>query len=105
MLTITVAAKEYLVALKTKANLTHRDMGLRIVGGPHGQLGLLPDVQRADDHVIEHAGTKALLVGREAVTPLAGAVIDARRTRDGVGLVVRRLGFPGRSRRGVRGPE
>ena len=105
MLTVTIAAKEYLVALKTKANLARRDMALRIFGGPHGQLGLCPDVQRVDDYVIEHDGTKALLVGREAAKPLAGAVIDAKRTPDGVGLVLRRLGRLDRGHRGMREPE
>jgi hypothetical protein len=100
MLTVTMAAKEYLVGLKAKANLAHRDMALRIVAGPLGQLGLLLDVQRADDHVIEHEGAKALLVGREAAKPLASAVIDAR--PNGVGLVLRRLGRFRRARDGMR---
>ena len=98
MLIVTRAAKEYLVALKMKANLSH--MALRIVGGPVGQLGLLADVERPDDHVIEHEGTKALLVGREAAKPLARAVIDARRTPDGVGLVLRPFGHSAHARRG-----
>ena len=99
MLTVTRAAKEYLVALKVKANLSRGDVALRMVKDPLGRLGLLPDVQRPDDHVVEHEGMKALLVGREQVAPLKAAVIDAIPTPDGFGLVVRRFGRPSRDRK------
>lgn len=89
MMNVTPHARDYLVALRTEANLSHPDMALRLVPGPPGRLGLLPGVRNPGDRVVTHGGLTILLLAPAVASALDRATLDARDGRAGRGLVVR----------------
>lgn len=79
MLTVTERAKETLARLKaTTESDAHADAGLRLLlGAGTTQFGLQLDRMKPGDQVIEHAGTKVLLVDETLADALSDATIDA----------------------------
>ena len=89
MMNVTPEARDYLLALRNEANLSHPDMALRMVLGPPGRLGLLPGVRNPGDSVVDHGGLAILLLDPAVASALDRATLDARDGRAGRGLVVR----------------
>ena len=89
MLTVTDSAKQYLKELL----LDHTDdpeIGLRLSLKSPEQLGLVLEREAEGDQVVEHAGSKVLLVSQELASLLEGATVDVQDTADGPKLVVSR---------------
>jgi len=89
MLTVTDDAKQYL----KETLLDHTDdpdVGIRLVlrGEAPVRTGLVLDREAPDDYVVEHEGSKVLLVGDEVAQVVAGATLDTEDTPEGTKLVI-----------------
>lgn len=87
MLTVTQRAKQEL----KKTLQDHTDdpeIGLRLVSERRGQWGFVLDREAQGDQVVEHKGSKVLLVGHELAPQLNGITLDLRDTVDGRQLVL-----------------
>ena len=87
MLIVTDDAKQHLRNML----LAHTDdpqTGLRPTMEPPRQFGLTLDSEGVGDHVVEHEGSKVLLIAPELVTVLEGVTIDTKDTPDGTKLVI-----------------
>jgi Fe-S cluster assembly iron-binding protein IscA len=63
--------------------------GIRLVRGTApGLFGLAVDIELPGDQVVEHAGSKILLVDKELSKHLDGSTIDVEDTAQGKSLVV-----------------
>lgn len=89
MLTVTSEARQLLLEA-LQANTDDPEVGLRLALGPGGQLALVLDKEAEGDQVIEHKGSKVLLVGAELSFIVDGMTLDTRDTEDGPRLVVLR---------------
>jgi len=89
LLTVTNGAKQLLLEALL-ANTDDPEVGLRLALGPGGQLALVLDKEAEGDQVVEHEGSKVLLVGAELAFVVDGVTIDVRDTEDGPRLVVLR---------------
>lgn len=89
MLTVTNGAKQLLLEALL-ANTDDPEVGLRLALGPGGQLALVLDKEAEGDQVVEHQGSKVLLVGAELAFIVDGVTIDVRDTEDGPRLIVLR---------------
>jgi len=86
---VTNGAKQLLLEALL-ANTDDPEVGLRLALGPGGQLALVLDKEAEGDQVVEHEGSKVLLVGAELAFVVDGVTIDVRDTEDGPRLVVLR---------------
>ena len=88
MITVTDRAKEVLKAtlIATEAD---PDEGLRLLPTPDGTFVLTLDTELPGDQVVEHEGSKVLIVGIEYLKVLDGKTVDCCDTEDGTVLVVR----------------
>lgn len=87
MITVTDSAKEHL----KNTLLAHTDdpnISLRLVAKPAGKLGFVLDSEAEGDQVVEHKGTKVLLVGQELVPVVEGLTLDVQDTADGPKLAI-----------------
>ena len=87
MITVTKKAKQCL----KEVLLDHTDdpeIGVRLTVGSNENIGLVLSKESPGDHVVEHDGSKVLLVGRELATLFAGATLDTKDTPEGIKLVV-----------------
>jgi Fe-S cluster assembly iron-binding protein IscA len=87
MLTVTEKAKRHLKEML----LAHCDdpkIGLRLKVEPPRQFGLILDSAGVSDHVVEHEGSKVLLVGPELLTLLDETTIDTTDTPEGTKLMI-----------------
>jgi Fe-S cluster assembly iron-binding protein IscA len=89
VLTVTNEAKQLLLEALL-ANTDDPEIGLRLALGPGGQLALVLDKEAEGDQVVEHKGSKVLLVGAELAFVVDGVTIDVRDTEDGPRLIVLR---------------
>src|SRR5262245_18143581 len=88
MIAVTSRAKEALNELRE--NKVHDpEAGLRLAPSASGRLELFPDQQRPGDQVVEHIGSKVLLVDGDLADALSGAEIDCETTSSGRHLVIR----------------
>jgi Fe-S cluster assembly iron-binding protein IscA len=83
MLTVTENAKQYLKDTLL-AHSSDPDVGLRLTLEPPRQFGLMLDSVGIGDHVVEHEGSKVLLVTPELVTLLNEVTIDTKDTPEGL---------------------
>jgi len=83
----------------TKAGLTelkkildeHTDntqAGLRLTTDQSGTLGLTIDVETAEDQVLEHEGSKLLIIEQNLAASLEGITIDVEESPEGSRLVI-----------------
>ena len=82
MLTVTERAKQLL----KETLLAHSDdpeTGLRLSIEPPGQLGLVLDSEAEGDQVVEHEGSKVLLVASELAPAVEGITLGVQDTDDG----------------------
>jgi len=89
MISVTDSAKEHL----KNTLLAHADdpnINLRLVAKPAGRLGFVLDRETEGDQVVEHKGTKVLLVGEELVPMVTGLILDVRDTAEGSELFLSR---------------
>ncbi len=85
MLTVTEDAKQHL----KKALLggtADPDLGIRLTVDSSGEYGMTLDREAPGDSVVEHEGSKVLLVGREVSDRLADMTLDTHDTPEGARL-------------------
>ena len=85
---VTEAAKKELKE-KLVANTDETDVCIRLKADPDGGLVLVLSREAEGDVVVEHEGTKLLLVTQELAATQENAVIDVEDTKEGRKLVVR----------------
>lgn len=88
MIGITQQAKQALLRLKLSTPIDDPEVSIRLASGEQGRLELFPDTCRAGDQVLEHQGSKLLLVDQNLFDALSGATIDCQPTGEGLQLVV-----------------
>lgn len=87
MLRVTEEAKELLVEkLLSRSGDPGKCLRLKIGGG--GQLGLVLDGEKPDDYIVEHKGSKVLLIGAELASMLEKVTLDVEDTDEGSKLVM-----------------
>ena len=87
MLTVTEAAREKLKETLL-ANTDDQEASLRLTMRPPGQLGLVLDRVSPGDDVVEHQGSKVLVVSHEIAELLQGSKLDVEDTPDGKRLKI-----------------
>ena len=69
-------------------NVDNPQAGLRLTTSSTGQFGLGIDIEAPGDQVVEHEGSKVLLVEQELVDQLEGVTIDVEDTPEGPKLAI-----------------
>ena len=87
MIGVTKRAKERLKEILS-ANVDNPEAGLRLTLNEAGQLGLGVDIEVKGDEVVEHEGSKVLMVEKELAGRLVGLTIDVEDTAEGAQLVI-----------------
>jgi len=85
MLTVTEGAKQHL----KKALLSGTDdpdLGIRLTVDASGEYGVALDRETVDDYVVEHEGSKVLLMAHEVAEQLAELTLDTHDTPEGAKL-------------------
>jgi hypothetical protein len=96
MIAVTERAKEQRLDRKLSANSSEPDVGLRLEPAATGEWQLFPDQAIEGDQVVEHGGSKLLLIGADASDALGDRQVDCRETAPGqVQLVLTRSDEPG----------
>ncbi len=62
--------------------------GLRLTTDQSGTLGLTIDVETAEDQILEHEGSKLLIIEQNLAASLEGIAIDIDETSEGNKLVM-----------------
>jgi len=89
MLMVTEDAKEELQKLLS-ANVDNPQAGLRLIPSYPDEWTLSIDIEMPGDQVVEHEGSKVLLVESALAAGLEGATLDVQDTAEGRKLVVYR---------------
>jgi hypothetical protein len=101
MIGVTERAKEHLLDMKLSANLNQPEVGLRLQPASTGELQLFPDRAAEGDQVVEHGGSKVLLIGPDTSDAIGDGHLDCQETAPGqVQLVLTRSDKSGTDRRG-----
>ena len=87
MLKVTESAKQKLRETLL-ANTDDREAGLRLKMKSSGQLGLVLDRGSPADSIVEHEGSKVLIVEHELAELLQEATLDIQDTPDGPKLTI-----------------
>ena len=88
MLRVAEAAKKELRKILSE-KVDNPLAGLRLVrGGQPDNFGLAVDIEMPGDQVVEHKGSKVLLVNRELSDHLDGNILDVEDTPHGKSFVV-----------------
>jgi Fe-S cluster assembly iron-binding protein IscA len=87
MLIVTENARQYLKDMLL-SHSEDSEIGLRLTVEPPRQFGLVLDSEGAGDQVVEHEGSKVLLVAPDLVSVLEEVTIDVRDTPEGSRLVI-----------------
>ncbi len=90
MLNVTARAKETLAQMKASANVNDPEIGLRLEAESAGGFGLFPDRQKPGDQIVEHDGSKVLLIDDRLAEALTDARIDCKTTGENTQLVIGR---------------
>jgi Fe-S cluster assembly iron-binding protein IscA len=90
MVIVTEEAKRELAKLLQSPDVEAGEATFRLAAGREGQLGLVLDEEQEGDQVVEHEGTKVLLVGA-AVAPLVdGVTLGCEETPEGPSFTLSR---------------
>jgi len=89
MLTVTESAKGLLKEILT-AHSDDPEMGVRLLLNSPGQLGLVLGEEEPGDQVVEHQGSKVLLVSSDLAMALEEITLDVSDTDDGPKLIVQK---------------
>jgi hypothetical protein len=101
MIGVTERAKERLLDMKLSANLNQPEVGLRLQSASTGEWQLFPDQAAEGDQVVEHSGSKVLLIGRDTSDTLGDGQLDCQETAPGqVQFVLTRSAKSGMDPRG-----
>lgn len=87
MIGVTDRAKEELKNI-LDSNADDQELSLRLVTNEQGQIGIALDKERPGDNVVEHNGSKVLLVEDALVPHLVGITIDIEDTPEGPRLAI-----------------
>ena len=87
MIGVTERAKEILKAILSD-HVDNSQASLRLIPDSEGQLGLGIDIEQPEDQVVEHEGSKVLVVEKGLADTLKGVTIDAEDTPEGPELVI-----------------
>ena len=82
MISITEHAREVLKTILIAAE-AEPDEGLRLLPRSDGIFELMLDTELSGDLVVEHEGSKVLLIGIEYLKVLDGKTVDCRDTEEG----------------------
>lgn len=85
MLTVTEGAKQHLKKVLL-AGTDDPDLGIRLTVDASGEYGVALDREAPGDHVVEHEGSKVLLVGHDVADQLAELTLDTHDTPEGAKL-------------------
>ena len=85
MLTVPEGAKQHLKKL-LRAGTDDPDVGVRLKVEASGKYGVALDRETPGDHVVEHEGSKVLLVGHEVAERLGELTLDTHDTPEGARL-------------------
>ena len=88
MVMVTERAKEELGNILASAGASDPEVGLRLTPTAPGQFSLTTDNEREADQVVEHGGSKVLLIGTELTESLEGVTIDCQDSPEGPRLVM-----------------
>lgn len=88
MLTVTEDAKQ-LLKETLQAHTDDPETGLRLSMKEPGQLGITLDNVVEGDLIVEHEGTRVLLIAAELDPVLDGVTLDVQDTGEGPALIVR----------------
>ena len=83
MAEVTERAKERLLDMRRWANISEPDVGLRLEPAATGEWRLVPDRASEGDQVVEHNGSKVLLIGPDASEVLGDRQVDCHETTPG----------------------
>ena len=83
MVAVTDRAKEQLLYMKRSANIDEPERALRLQPDATGAWRLFPDEPLEGDQVVEHRGSKILLIGAKASDALADRRIDCQEPTPG----------------------
>jgi len=87
MIGVTERAKHELKKILS-ANVDSPLAGLRLSATEQNRLGLGLDIEASGDTVVEHEGSKVLMVEGELADSLRGISVDVEDTQDGPRLVI-----------------
>lgn len=87
MVTVTESAKQTLKDILT-THSNDPEVGIRLTFNPPGEFGIALDREVEGDQVVEHEGTKALLVAPDLAPMVEGITLDVRETAEGPRLVM-----------------
>jgi Fe-S cluster assembly iron-binding protein IscA len=85
MLTVTEGAKQHL-KMVLLAGTDDPDLGIRLTVNASGEYGVALDREAPGDHVVEHEGSKVLLMGHELAEQLGELTLDTHDTPEGAKL-------------------
>ena len=85
MLTVTEGAKQHLKKALL-AGTDDPDLGIRLTVDVSGEYGMALDRETPGDHVVEHEGSKVLLVAHNVAERLAELTLDIHDTPEGARL-------------------
>jgi len=85
MLTVTEGAKQHLKKALL-AGTDDPDLGIRLTVGVSGEYGVTLGREAPDDYVVEHEGSKVLLVAHDVAEQLVELTLDTQDTPEGVRL-------------------
>ena len=88
MVMVTERAKEELGNILATAGISDSEVGLRLTSTAPGQFGLTTDNEREADQVVEHGGSKVLLIGTELTEILEGVTIDCQDSPEGPNFIM-----------------
>ena len=83
MVAVTDRAKERLLEMKNLANIDQPEVGLRLEPGDNGQWRLIPDEATESDQIVEHAGSKVLLIDADVSDAVGEGEVDCVETDAG----------------------
>jgi len=87
MLNVTEGAKQMMKeALAAKTD--DPELGLKLVANESGQFTLVLGQEKEGDQVVEHEGSKVLLIDRELSVLLEGRTLDCEDSREGRWLMM-----------------
>ena len=87
MISVTEGARQELKKVLS-ANTDNPEAGLRLATSGSGQLGLSIKTESPGDQVVEHEGSKVLLVAGGLATELEGVTLDVQDTPEGSKLTI-----------------
>ena len=87
MIGVTESARQELKRILS-AKVDMPQARLRLTARGQGQLGLGIDIEMPGDEVVEHEGSKVLIVEHRLATSLEGVTLDVEDTPQGLQLVI-----------------